>query len=159
MAAAQFGVGGYGQVALGAGGVLPVGAVGHDGGEDGLALAVGVVQDLVAASQGVLAGGLVVVAVSLGDLGVDAGPEAGQAGVPGAGADLAELIADPLRRPGCFDGVGVAQVQQRPVRHAAHVWPVDGAQGGEGLVPGGPQVRGGRGGFGSDGLGGVVIAG
>ena len=92
-------------------------------------------------------------------MGVGGGADAGQAGVPGAGADLAELIADPLRGPGGFDGVGVAQVQQRAVGHAAHVGSVDGAEGGEGLVPGGAGVRGGRGGFGSDRLGGVVIAG
>ena len=48
MAAAQFGVGGHGQLPLLAGGLLPVGSVGHDGGEDGLALGVGVVHGLVA---------------------------------------------------------------------------------------------------------------
>ena len=79
--------------------------------------------------------------------------------MPGAGADLAELVADPLRGPGGFDGVGVAQVQQGAVGHAAHVGAVDGAEGGEGLVPGGAGVGGGRGGFGSDRLGGVVVAG
>ena len=42
---------------------------------------------------------------------------------------------------------------------AAGVGPVGGAEGGEGLLPGGPQVGGGRGGFGADGFGGVVVAG
>src|SRR6266567_455750 len=77
----------------------------------------------------------------------------------GAGADLAELVPDPLRGPGGLDGVGVAQVQQPAVGHAADVGPVDGSEGGQGLVPGGALVGGGRGGFGSDGVGGVVIAG
>jgi hypothetical protein len=48
VAAAQFGVGGDGQVALGAGGGLPAGAVGHDGGEGSLTAAVGLLQDPVA---------------------------------------------------------------------------------------------------------------
>ena len=62
--------------------------------------------------------------------GLGAGPGRGQAGVLGAGADLAELIADPHRRPGRFGRVGVAQVQQRPVRHAADIRSADGAEGG-----------------------------
>jgi hypothetical protein len=51
------------------------------------------------------------------------------------------------------------QVQEQPVGHAADVRPVDRAEGGEGLVPGGAQVGGGRDGFGADGVGGVVVAG
>ena len=66
------------------------------------------------------------VAAALGGVGFGGGADGGQAGVPGSGADLAELVADPLRRPGGFDGVGVAQVQQPPVGHAAHVGAVDG---------------------------------
>jgi len=57
---------------------------------------------------------------------------------------LAELVPDPLRRPGGLDGIGVAQVKQPPIGHAADVGAVDRAEGGEGLVPGGAQVRGGR---------------
>ena len=64
VAAAQFGVGGDGQVALGAGGGVPVGAVGHGGGEDGLALPVGLVHGLVAGGELLLAGGVVVVAAT-----------------------------------------------------------------------------------------------
>jgi hypothetical protein len=37
----------------------------------------------------------------------------------GGGAGLAELVADVRGCPGGFDGVGVAQVQQLPVGHAA----------------------------------------
>jgi hypothetical protein len=91
-------------VALVAGGVVPVGPVGHDGGEHLLALAVGVVQGLVAGGQLVLLGGAVVVAVAPGGLGLGGGADAGQAGVPGSGADLTELITDPLGGPGGFDG-------------------------------------------------------
>ena len=90
---------------------------------------------------------------------VGGGAQAGQAGVPGGGADLAELIADVSRRPGGLDRVGVAQVQQGAVGHAAHVGAVGGAEGGQGLVPGGPQVGGGGDGLGADGLGRVVVAG
>jgi hypothetical protein len=79
--------------------------------------------------------------------------------VPGGGADLAELIADTLRCPGGFDRVGVAQVQQPPVRHAAQVGSRDRAEGGEGLVLGGSRVGGGGGRFGADRAGGVVVAG
>ena len=60
--AAEFGVGGDGQVPLVAGGGVPVGAVGHDGGEDVLALAVGVLQGLVAGGQLSFPFGVVVVA-------------------------------------------------------------------------------------------------
>jgi hypothetical protein len=60
---------------------------------------------------------------------------------------------------GGFDGVGVAQVQQGPVGHAANVGAVDRGEGGEGLVPGGADIRGGSGGFGSDRVGGVIVAG
>jgi hypothetical protein len=73
---------------------------------------------------------LLVLAAALGGLGLGGGADAAQAGVAGAGADLAELIADPSRRPGGLEGVGVAQVQQRPVWHAAHVGTVGGTEGG-----------------------------
>src|SRR4029077_17454718 len=106
--------------------------------------------------QDLMPGGGLMVAGAFGSCGVGAGR--GQVGFMGAGADLAELIADPLGRPGGFDGVGVAQVQQPAVGHAADVGPVDGAEGGQGLVPGGALVGGGRGGLGSDGVGGVVVA-
>jgi hypothetical protein len=71
--------------------------------------------------------------------GLGGGADGGQAGFLGAGADLAELVADVLRRPGRFDRVGVAQVQQRAVRHASHVGAVSRTEGSEGLVPGRPQ--------------------
>jgi hypothetical protein len=122
-------------VPLGAGGGVPVGSVGHDGGEHGLAFGVDVVQGLVAGGQVLLLAGLLVLAVALGGLGLGGGAYGGQAGVLGGGADLAEFVADVLRRPGGFYGVGVAQVQQRPVGHAAHVGAVGGAERGQGLVP------------------------
>jgi hypothetical protein len=56
---------------------------------------------------------------------------AGQAGVPGGGADLAQLIPDVPRGPGGLDGIGVAQVPQPAVRHAAHVRAVSRAEGGQ----------------------------
>ena len=156
---AEFGVGGDGQVPLGAGGGVPVGPVGHDGGEGGFAFGVDVVQGLIAGGQCFLLAGLLVLAAALGGLGLGGSADGGQAGLAGTGADLAELVADVLRRPGGLDGVGVAQVQQPPVGHAAHVGAVGRAEGGEGLVPGRPQVGGGRDGFGSDRVGGVVVAG
>jgi len=51
VAAAEFGVGGDGQVPLGAGGLLPVSAVGHHRGEHVLTLLVGLLQGLVAGGQ------------------------------------------------------------------------------------------------------------
>ena len=159
VAAAEFGVGGDGQVALGAGGGVPVGAVGHGRGEDGLPLPVGLVQGLVAGGEFLLAGGGVVVAALGGGGGFGGGAQAGQAGVAGGGADLAELVSDLWRGPGSLDRVGVAQVQQPAVGHAAHVGPVGGAEGGEGFVPGRAQVRGGRDRFGADRVGGVAVAG
>ena len=138
---------------------LPLLPVGHDGGEDGLAFAVGVVHGLVAGGQGLLLDGCFVLAVAAGGAGFGGGADGGQAGFGGAEPDLAQFLAGPLRCPGGFDGVGVAQVQQRPVGHAADVGPVDGAEGGQGLVPGGPQVRGCGGGFGADRVGGVGVAG
>ena len=157
--AAEFGVGGHGQVALPAGGGIPVISVGHYGGEHGFALLVGVMQGVVAVGELLLPGGGVVLAAAAGGFGFGAGAEGGQAGVPGGGADLAELVTDVSWGPGRFDGVGVAQVQQPAVGRAADVRPIGRAEGGEGLVPGGPHVGGGRGGFGPDGLGVVVVAG
>ena len=92
VAAAEFGVGGDGEVALGAGGLFPVGPVGHGGGEDGFALAVGVVQGAVAGGALHVAGGGLVVAAGPGGGGFGGGAQGGQVGVAGAGADLAELI-------------------------------------------------------------------
>ena len=94
-----------------------------------------------------------------GGAGVGGGAQGGQAGLPGGGADLAELVADVPGGPRGLEGVGVAQVQQRPVGQAAHVGTLGRSQGGEGLVPGGAQVRGGRGGLGADRVGGVAVAG
>jgi hypothetical protein len=99
-------------VPLVAGGGVPVGAVGHDGGEHVLALAVGVLQGVVAIGQPPLLVGLVVVPALGGGAGVGGGAQGGQAGLPGGGADLAELVADVPGRPRGLQGVGVAQVQQ-----------------------------------------------
>ena len=149
----------YGQVALGAGGGIPLGAVGHRGGERGLALPVDLVQRVVAAGEFLLPRGGVVFAAAAGGLGFGAGAEGGQAGGPGGGADLAQLVTHVPGCPGGLDGVGVAQVQQPAVGHPAHVRPAGRADGGQGLVPGGPNVRRGRGRFGPDRLGGVSVAG
>src|ERR1035441_9678491 len=92
---------------LGAGGGVPVGPVGHDGGEGGLAFGVGVVQGLVAGGQFLLLTGFLLLAAALGSFSLGGGADGGQAGVLGAGADLAELIADPPRRPGGLQGVGI----------------------------------------------------
>ena len=129
------------------------------GGEHGLASPVGVVQGVVTVREFLLPGGGVVLAAAVGGFGFRAGAEGGQVGVPGGGADLAQLVTDVPGCPGGFDRVGVAQVQQLPVGHAADVRSVDRAEGGESLVPGGPNVRRGRGGFGPDGLGGAVVTG
>jgi hypothetical protein len=100
-----------------------------------------------------------VVAALFGGAGLGGGAQGGQPGVPGGGADLAQLVPDVPGGPGSLDRVGVAQVQQPTVRHAAHVRPVGWAEGGQGLVPGGPGVRGGRGRFGADRVGRVAVAG
>jgi hypothetical protein len=125
-----------------ASGAFPVGPVGHGRGERGLLFSVGVVQRLVARGQGLVPAGLLVVGVAASADGFGGGAEGGQAGVPGSGAGLAEFVADPGWCPGGFGGVGAAQVEQSPVGHAVHVGSVGGAEGGEGLVPGGAQVRG-----------------
>jgi hypothetical protein len=84
-------------VALLDGGFVPVGAVGHGGGEHGLALPVGLVQSLVAVGQLALLGGFGVVAALAGGGGLDGGAQAGQVSVAGGGADLAEFVADVSR--------------------------------------------------------------
>ena len=76
-----------------------------------------------------------------------------------AAARTWQLVADVLRGPGRFDRVDVAQVLQHPVGYAPDVGGVGRSEGGEGLVPGGPQVRGGGDGFGADRVGGVMVAG
>jgi hypothetical protein len=91
----------------------------------------------VAGRQLLFAGGCNVVPVAPGGRGLGTGTQAAQPGLPCADAHLAQLIADPLRCPGGFDRVGVAQVQQRPVRHTSHVEPVDRAEGGQRLAPAG----------------------
>jgi hypothetical protein len=57
MPAAQFGVGGHGQVALDTGGGFPVRPVGHDAGEDALAVPVGVLHGVRADRQQLVPGG------------------------------------------------------------------------------------------------------
>ena len=74
--AAQLGVGGDGQLALGAGGGVPVGAVGHRLGEHRLALPVGPLQGLVAGGQLVPGRGVSVVAAVSGGAGVGGGAQA-----------------------------------------------------------------------------------
>ena len=53
-------------------------------------------QGLVAGREFLLAGGGAVVAATGGGIGFGVEAQAGQAGVPCGGADLAELVADPL---------------------------------------------------------------
>ena len=114
---------------------------------------------MIACREFLLAGGGGVVAATLSSGGFGGGAQADQAGLRCGGADLAELVADVLRRPGGLDGVGVAQVQQLPVGQATDVGSVSGAEGGQGLVPGRAEVRGGGDGLGSDRVGGVTVAG
>jgi hypothetical protein len=129
VAAAEFGIGRDGQLALGACSSVPIGPVGHGCGEDGLALPVGLVQGVVAAREFLMPGGGVVVAVLGCGSGFGADAQTGQSGLACGGADLAELVPDVLRSPGGLDRVGVAQVQQPAVGHAAHVGPVGRAEG------------------------------
>jgi hypothetical protein len=49
-------------------------------------------------------GGIGVLAAVRGGGGFGAGAQAGQAGLAGGGADLAEFVADVLRCPGGLDG-------------------------------------------------------
>jgi len=70
----KFGVGGGGgEVALVAGGGVPVCAVGHHGGEDGFAVEVGVVHGLVAGGQCLLPSGVLVLAAVAGGVGFGGG--------------------------------------------------------------------------------------
>jgi hypothetical protein len=106
-----------------------------------------------------LPGGGVVLAVAAGGVGFRAGAQAGQVGVPGGGADLAQLVTHVPGRPGGLDRVGVTQVQQPPVGHPADVRAVGRAEIGQSLKPYGPNVWRTPGRFRPDRLGGVVIAG
>jgi hypothetical protein len=146
-------------VTLDAGGLVPVGAVGHRLGEHGLALPVGLLHGLVAGGQLVLGRGVAGVAALGGGAGLGGGAQTGQAGVPGGGADLAQLVSDVPGRPGGLDRVGVAQVQQPAIGQAADIRSVGRAEGGQGLVPGGPGIGGGRDRFGADRVGGIAVAG
>ena len=102
--AAQLGVGGHRQLPLLPGRGLPFRPVGHDRGEHGLALPVGLLQGAITAGPFLFPGGLPVIAAAPGGVRLGGGAQAGQAGVPGGVADLAELVADPLRRPGVSTG-------------------------------------------------------
>ena len=156
--AAQFAVGGDGQLPLLTGCCLPLLPVGHDRGEDVLAFAVGVVHGLVAGRQGLL---LTAVSCWPWRWAVPASAAARMAARRASAAPSRTWRSSSPVHCGAqrgFDGVGVAQVQQRPVGHAADVGAVDGAERRQGLVPGSPQVRVG-GGFGADRVGGVGVAG
>jgi hypothetical protein len=58
-----------------AGGGVPVGPVGHDGGEGGFAVPVAVVHGPVARRQGLLPGGFVGLAAALGGVGLGGGAD------------------------------------------------------------------------------------
>ena len=94
-----------------------------------------------------------------GGAGVGGGAQARQAGVPGGSADLAQFIGDVPGSPGGLDRVGVAQVQQPAVGHAADIGAVGRAEGRQGLVPGGARVGSGGDRFGADRVSRVVVAG
>src|SRR5262249_48844415 len=113
---------------------------------------------VVAAGEVLLPSGDVLLAAVAGGFAFGAGAQGGQAGGPGGGADLAQLVTDVPGGPGGFGGVGIAQVQQPAVGHAANVRSGGRAEQGQGLVPGGPDVGRGRGRFGPDRVGGVVVA-
>src|ERR1019366_5661234 len=118
------------------------GAVGHDGSEDGLALPVGVLQGLVAGGELMFKDGFLAVAVATSGVGLGAGPQDGQPGFPGRGADLAQFVTDVWGRPGGLDWIGVAHVQGT-VRKAAEVRGVGRAERPEGLIASRPRAAGG----------------
>jgi hypothetical protein len=123
VAAPQFGVGGDGQLALGAGGLVPVGAVGHNCGEYRLALPVGLLQGLVAGGQHLFGRGVAGVAALGGGAGLGGGAQGGQGFVPG-GPDVR----------GGRDGFGADRVSQMVV--AGQFAP--GADRGGSILPGQP---------------------
>jgi hypothetical protein len=77
VAAAQLGVGGYRELPLLAGGVVPGRTVGHRSRERGLALPVGVVQGVVAGGQVALPGGIVAPAAPGGGASFGGGADGG----------------------------------------------------------------------------------
>jgi hypothetical protein len=102
--AAQFGVGGDGQVTLLAGGLVPVCAVGHRHLEGSFALLVGVTHDLVAHSPKLLPGGLLMFSTLTSGISRAAGIQGGQVCDAGSRPGLAQLIGCPRRRPGSLNG-------------------------------------------------------
>ena len=140
VAAAQFGVGGDGQVPGTGGGLLPVLPVGHGLGEGVFSLLVEVAQGPVAGGQGLVPLGAVVVAGLAGGLRLRRRADRAQAGVEGAEPGQSQFLSDVAGCPGGLGGVGVAEQPQPAVGHGADVWAVGWAEGGEGLVPGGPLV-------------------
>ena len=102
--------------------------------------------------------GAVVVAGLAGGVGFGVGADGAQVGVEGAEPGQPQLLADVAGCPGGLGGVGVAEQPQPPVGHGPDVGPVGRAEGGEGLVPGGPLVRRLAAGFGADRVVGMVVA-
>jgi hypothetical protein len=96
---------------------------------------------------------------------VTAGPGQGVAadglefGVCGADANLAQCVGDVSGRPRRLGAVFVAEQVQGAVGEGADVGPAGRAEAGEGVVPGGSQVRVCADWFGPDGLGRVGDAG
>jgi hypothetical protein len=82
-----------------------------------------------------------------------------QFGVGGGDADVPQCVGDIPRCPLGLGVVAVAEQVQGAVGEGADVGTFGGAEAGEGVVPGGSQVRVCGDGFGSDRLGGVGAAG
>jgi hypothetical protein len=112
VAAAQFGVGGDGQVPGSGGGVFPVLPVGHGLGEGVFLLLVEVAQGPVAGGQGVVPLGMVVVAGLAGGLGFGVGADGAQGDVEGAEPGQPQLLSD------ASAGTGPRAV----TAHAGPVW-------------------------------------
>ena len=91
-------------------------------------------------------------------MGFGVGADGTQGGVEGAEPGQPQFLSDMAGCPGGLGGVGVAEQPQLAVGHGPDAGAAGRAEGGEGLVPGGPLVWPLVAGFGADRVVGVVIA-
>ncbi len=153
----QLGIGGNREAPLARSCPFPGAPVVHDASEDLLSLAIRSRHGPVASGERVMPTGHCIPAGSPRGCRLRLGPDRGHPGLVCTAPDLPQLITDPWRRPSGLDRVGVAQVQQQPVRHCPRLRVAGQPERRERFVPGRPLIWAVADRFGPDWLGQVLV--